>query len=520
MKKLLYTFATILAIAAFTSCDDGEGDVIAFGNADLKVKSAELLFGPDGGTNSIVVETSGTVSATSDASWAAVSVNGKTVSVTAGPYSEIETRYAKITINAGSESTNVIVQQQPVVVKGFNPEDIMSIGKGGTFEIPFESNVDMSVFSDVDWITVTVETAEDGSKYIKIVVEPNTSVDVRIGNVNYSAGAFNGSIEISQAGVMVRTNNWTISYEGVTKVNGRSVDDFLVSVGSEDTGAYAVVLEPKSKFTESGMDDIEDYISTAVMVQAQDAEQYTATQHIYSLPKLANDTYILYVVGLNDEDVASGYYQYMEFTIDRELTPYEKWLGYWKVDRGDGTIDTWTITPDEEDVSVFIDGIGGSSVSFWGDENAVASATFTLDGDYNFLTIRAGQVIFTFEHSTYGTCNATLQGTINIEGGVSRVNGTYKICDILLTSDNSAKSYPYNLTLSGGDQYTIRGMRYYGIVSAGGLTWTSVVEQLIPADYTKTTDAPSSVAVKKVKKTSVPYELDTTNVLVAVGSKR
>lgn len=513
MKKLLYIFATVLAFVAFTSCDDGEGDVITYGNQDLKVVNADLIISPAGGSNTIVVETSGTVSATTEASWLALSVNGKNIVATAGANNGNESRYAKVVIKSGSESTSVTMQQSGVVVKGFNPEDLMVVGGGDTFTFPYEANAPMIVSADVNWITATVETAEDGSTFVKIVVEANNTVDVRVGNVEYSAGAYNGIIKVTQAAAMVRTSNWTITYEGVTKVSGVSCDDILVTVGTEDTGKYAFVLEPKSLFTASGL-SVEDYISTQVVATAVSGSLYNTTQHFYQAPKLENNTYVAYAVGIKDGNVSSGYYQYFEFTINRQATPYEMFLGSWRAPRGDGNTDIWTIYPGVEDESVYIDGIGGSSaIDFWEDENAMAYATFTSSEGYNFLTIRAGQVIFSFEHSTYGTCNVTLQGTIQEGSDTYRVNGNYNICDILLTSETTAKGFSYDLELTDGSKYTVKGMRYYGIVSAGGLSWNSIYEHVVATDYTKVT-AQSTVARNKIVKSNVPFVQNSVPALV------
>ena len=517
MKKLLYIFATVLAFAAFTACDDGEGDVITYGNQDLKIVNADLLISPAGGSNTIVVETSGTVTATTDASWLALSVNGKSVVATAGPYSGNESRYAKVIIKAGNESTSVTMQQSGVVVKGFEPEDIMVIGGGDTFTFPFESNAPMTVFSDANWITATVETAEDGSSFIKIVVAANNTVEVRVGAVEYAAGAYNGQIKVTQAAAMVCTSNWKITYEGVTQVSGVSCDDILVTVGSEDTGKYAFVLEPKSLLTASGL-SLEDYISTKVVATAVQGSLYNTTQHFYQAPKLDNDTYVAYAVGIKNGNVSSGYYQYLEFTINRQATPYELFLGSWKAPRGDGNTDIWTIYPGVENETVYIDGIGGSSANdFWGDPNAMASATFTSQEGYNFLTIKSNQVIYSFEHSTYGLCEATLKGTILEDGTTYYVNGNYNICDILLTSETAAKGYSYEIQLTDGSKYTVKGMRYYGIVSAGALSWNSIYEHLVATDYTKTS-AQSSVAVNRTVRSEVPFELNTVSALVAAKS--
>ena len=93
------------------------------------------------------------------------------------------------------------------------------------------------------------------------------------------------------------------------------------------------------------------------------------------------------------------------------------------------------------------------------------------------------QVIDSWEDDTYGTLNFTLQGTINYNGSVTRVGGNYAIGYIALTSDNTAEMNGLEVTLSVGS-FPIRGMRYFGIVSAGGMAWSTITEQVFPAKMT------------------------------------
>lgn len=461
MKKLFYILITALALAAFTSCEDGEGDVISFGNQDLSVVSAELLFGPDGGTNAIVVETSGTVKAVSDASWAEVSVNGKTINVTAGAYSEIETRYAKITISAGSESTSVVVQQSPVVVKDFNPEDIATTAKGGSYEIPYSANANMTVSSDVDWIAAESTTNDEGTSVLKIDVEPNNTVSQRTGSVSYAVGSIGGVIKVTQASSLVRTSNWTVSYEGLVKIDGKSNDDVLVTVGNEDTGAFAVVVESKSNFTNSGEKAIEDYIATSIYPKASTGTQYSATSHIYISPKLANDTYTAYVIGLKEGNAASGYYQYFDFTINREATPYEKLLGSWTIERQGGFTDTWTIHEDVEDESFLIEGIEGHAYSYF-EEWIKAS----FDANTGELILKE-QEILTYEDSEGDNVTVQLVGYINVNGTQYYWGGGDAILRIKANNDNTASIIPQSVY--GTYQFT--GMVFYGMVADSPAYW-------------------------------------------------
>ena len=69
------------------------------------------------------------------------------------------------------------------------------------------------------------------------------------------------------------------------------------------------------------------------------------------------------------------------------------------------------------------------------------------------------------------------------DGNVTRVGGNYAIGYIALTSDNTAEMNGLEVTLSIGS-FPIRGMRYFGIVSAGGMAWSTITEQVFPAKMT------------------------------------
>lgn len=510
MKKLAYILSAALAFAALSACDKGEGDVLSFGNKDLSIVEANLLFGPDGGSNTITVESTSNVTATSEASWASVAVNGKSIVVTAPAYSSNETRYSKITIKAGDESTSVTVQQMGVLVKGFNPSDINAASKETVVDYTYTSNVTMTATADVDWITPSIikATAADEPDTLRIKLAENPTVDVRTGVVSYAAGAYNGTINVTQSGAMVQNPNWTITYEGVTKVDGHSRDDFQVAVGSEDTGKYAFTVLPASQYTASGK-EMDDFIATVVAPTLTSATLYSDTQHFY-YPKFENDKYIAFAVGLDDKGLTSGYYQTLEFTINREKTNFEKFLGTWTVARGDGNTDEWIVTEIEEDASVKIQGICGTTPSWMeNDKGAVA----TYDPATGKFSIVNDQKVDGWEHSTYGWLDLTLQGTIDYDGSVSRVSGNYTIGTIEVKSNTSAQMT--GGTVNVGGVRPVRGMRYYGIVSAGGLSWSSITEQIFPANLTKS--ASSSVKPRSVR---VPYRLEEAESAVSVVKAR
>lgn len=491
MKKIFYILATALGLAAFAACEDGEGDVISFGNQNLKVTEANLLFGPNGGTNTVTVEALDPITATSSSSWASVSVSGSTVAVTAPAYTSNESRYAKITIKAGDETTTVTAQQTGVIVKDFNPQNISAASKPCSYSFPFVSNAEMTASADVDWISTSIAKG-NGVDTLKIFLLENPTIDPRAGNVTYAAGTYTGTIKVNQAGALIRNDNWTITYEGLTKVDGKSHDDFLVTVGGEDTGNYAFAVVPASTYTASGLDQ-EDFIATVIAPLLEGEDLTSETEHFY-YTKLENNDYIAYAVGLTDTYLTTGYYQYLEFTIDREKTPYEKWLGTWSVPRGDGNTDEWIITEDVEDESVKIQGICGTTPDWMGNDNGAIAEFYP---GYDFLVINNGQVVDNWEDPDYGNLDFTLFGTIEYNGSIVRVSGNYQICVLAMDSESSASVN--GLSVNIGVELPLHGMRYFGIVSAGGLGFNGITEQTFPATMTKTGAGSASASVRDVK---------------------
>lgn len=508
MKKLAYLFTAALAVAALSACDNGEGEYLSYGNKDLAVVEANLLFGPEGGSNTITVESTNAVTAASEASWASVSVNGKSIVVTAPAYSSNETRYAKITIKAGNESTFVVAQQMGVMVKDFNPSDINATSKAETFDFTFVSNTTMTATADVDWITPSVikATGTDEPDTLRISLLENPTIDVRTGVVSYAAGTYNGTINVTQAGAMVQNPNWTITYEGVTKVDGHSRDDFQVAVGSEDTGKYAFTYLPASQYSASGLEMADFVVTGVVPALGASPVMYSDTQHFY-YPKLENDKYIAFAVGLDDNGLTTGYYQYLEFEINRDKTPYEKLLGSWTIERkGNGTsvTDTWTIYEDVEDESFLIEGIEGHAFSFFG--GAYVAAQF--DASTGELVLNE-QIIATVQLND-DPVDVALYGYITVGGTNYYWGEGAEMIRIKANDDNTA-----TMTASTADSRygPFTGMVFYGLVD-GTVTywWCGGNYQQLPAALTK------AAGTSSVKPKSVPIPMRLEDAVIVPAS--
>jgi len=387
MKKILYIFSFTLALIAAASCQWKEADLTEINggekSGDFSLVEPNLLFGPDGGTNTLYLSAPSKVTVKSKASLLSFVVNSDNIQVTAKPNTEIMSRYAPITISQGSKTVSVTAQQSGVVLKDFKPANLTVTSKGGNYEIPFSSNTTMSVSSNKAFVKPSVVTDESGVTSIKIEVEENDTVDARTAVVTYAVGSRSGEITIDQAGAMVKTDNWVISYDGVVKVEKRNKDAVTVTVGAEDTGNYGLVVVPKADVTASGL-DIEDYVvmTATPMIDSEKLTNATSTSYF---DKFDNADYVAFAIGVNDSGKNSGYWQFFEFNINRDKTPYEKMIGQWTIKRGANT-DTWTITAVEDDASFQIEGIEGYDEEYYTTNIDLTERRLVFDATYDVAT--------------------------------------------------------------------------------------------------------------------------------------
>jgi len=77
MKKILSIMVLLAGVISFTSC--GDDDTTYTAPAQLELKSVDAFYEAAGGTGSIVVNSSETITAASNAEWLTVAVSGTTV---------------------------------------------------------------------------------------------------------------------------------------------------------------------------------------------------------------------------------------------------------------------------------------------------------------------------------------------------------------------------------------------------------------------------------------------------------
>lgn len=427
MKKIINAVLALAAAFAAFSCVSEEGEEVSWGNKDLKIVSSELSFAPAGGENKIIVETSGTVTAETSVSWLTLSVEGKEITLTAALNPSVSIRYAKIVISSGKESATVTAQQNGVILKDFNPSDIAATNKGGRYEFTYTSNLPLTVSADKDFVTAT---ADDEEGVLTIVVNPNATIDYRTAVVTYSAGNNTGKINIGQAGSILETSNWSISYDGRAKGSNNFLQDsFTVTVTDPAaTGSYQVVAIPKATYTASGEEQEDFVVSTATpallaelgTITASSLYSTTATKNYF--PKLNNGTYLIYAIGLDTQGHNSGYYAVKEVEINYNYSGFAKYLGNWNY--SDGTV--WAITTYMDGEAYYIDGIQGFSAATYGD-------------DWGLNTV-GNMTVIGYYDSVSDTWTLTRQNIANwVDGAASAVLGVnVTVTDFIAGTNGSA----------------------------------------------------------------------------------
>lgn len=197
MKKILSFIVLLAGVISITSCSSDDATYQA--TPKLEVASANVLFEAEGGDGSIVVNSSSTVSATTDASWLSLSVQGNKVIVTADPNLTLEGRSALIQLVSGTTKAEVTATQKSSVY-GI-PSLSYEIGDyQATLNIDVVHNQEVTVESQADWITATFnkETSQ-----IEIVAEDNNEADPREGIVTVTMGEYSNDIVITQAGFLL-----------------------------------------------------------------------------------------------------------------------------------------------------------------------------------------------------------------------------------------------------------------------------------------------------------------------------
>ena len=196
MKKILSLIVLLAGVISFTSC--GNDDASYTSVASLEIVSANVVFDVEGGTGTIVVNNTGTITAEAltGTGWLTCSVSGNTVTVTAAENPGREGRSATIVLKSSDGSAANITATQTGVVYGLKKGTYYALNDNANeLHLEIYHSKAVTVTSLSDWITASFNEETD---MIDIQVEANNTGQMRYGYVEVSSGQFTDKVTISQ----------------------------------------------------------------------------------------------------------------------------------------------------------------------------------------------------------------------------------------------------------------------------------------------------------------------------------
>ena len=486
MKKIFSILLTLIAALGVFSCQtekDADGSQYLAGPA-LEIISKEVVFAPQGGSGSIVINTRETVSASADRSWAVVTVAGNRVTVTVDRNESLESRYATIKLAAGSASAEVTAQQFGInSAHAWDDTYTFPFG-GGELDLPYGENGTVWVdVSKTNWITAQVD---EENHLIHFTVAKSIYNYERVGHVTVTIGDdYTRELTFIQqknpAGLNPGEEEpveftvqpaWTPKY-----IQPTDPKDPMSTVGvdvaeGQSGGRYFIQVVNQADFNAAGADE-QIFLNRNAATWAAASPRLFRASSTLEIDKLQNGSYRVYAIGVNNDNKVNYTYAVATFNVTKVLSPYEKFLGTWSYDRG-GIEDIWTITEKVPNQSYNVTGIDGNTVITAEAVFNAADGTMTLSAQSNLgentVNTDAGEV----------TGQAGIYGRILYNGTEYYVTGSYPIFIATPNADASeATLAPQAVSTNVGDfdiigfsLYTIVGQSAYAAVTKGSLPAT------------------------------------------------
>ena len=480
MKKIFYLAIALTAALAVFSCQqekDADGSRYLPGPA-LEIISKDVVFAPQGGSGSIVVNTQQTLTATSDRPWAVLTVAGNRVTVTVDRNENLDSRYSTIKLSTG-DATAEITAQQFGLNSAYAWEDsyVFPYG-GGELELPYgESGTVWVDVSDADWITAVVD---EENHLIHFTVaksiynyEPTATVTVTIGETYTRELTF--TQQKNPAGLNPGEEEpMTFTIEPAWKpyyVVPQSNDQDYSTVGVEveedsHAGRYFIKVVPASEINTTDPDELQLYLNRHAPEWAAASPQIhraSAEEEIEALPM---GNYVVGAIGVNNDNQINGSVAFTVFSVTKVLSPYEKFLGTWSFDRN-GTEDIWTVTEKVPNKTYNLTGIDGNTVITAEAEFNATDGTVTLKAQANLgentVSTSSGNV----------TGQAAVYGRILYNGTEYYVTGSYPIFTVSFNADASVGTLtPGTVGTNLGD-FDLIGFGLYTIVGESAYSATN-----------------------------------------------
>jgi hypothetical protein len=199
MKKILSLMVLLAGVISFTSCGDDD-DATYTAPAQLSLKSADAFYEAVGGTGSIVVNSSETITATSNVEWLTVSVSGNTVNLTVAANDKLEGRSTNVVLKTASASKEVNISQRGIIYgipEGDAGDNTFTLddAENAKIVIPVAQTAGMTVTSQAEWLTASFNSETSA---IEIVAASNDEEEARTGLVAIETGSIKENLTIVQ----------------------------------------------------------------------------------------------------------------------------------------------------------------------------------------------------------------------------------------------------------------------------------------------------------------------------------
>ena len=480
MKKIFYLAIALTAALAVFSCQqekDADGSRYLPGAA-LEIISKDVVFAPQGGSGSIVVNTQQTLTATSDRPWAVLTVAGNRVTVTVDRNENLDSRYSTIKLSTG-DATAEITAQQFGLNSAYAWEDsyVFPYG-GGELELPYgESGTVWVDVSDADWITAVVD---EENHLIHFTVAKSIYNYERTATVTVTIGeTYTRELTFTQQKNPAGLNpgeeepmTFTIEpawnpYYVVPQSNDQDYSTVGVEVEEDShAGRYFIKVVPASEINTTDPDELQLYLNRHAPEWAAASPQIhraSAEEEIEALPM---GNYVVGAIGVNNDNQINGSVAFAVFSVTKVLSPYEKFLGTWSFDRN-GTEDIWTVTEKVPNKTYNLTGIDGNTVITAEAEFNATDGTVTLKAQSNLgentVSTSSGNV----------TGQAAVYGRILYNGTEYYVTGSYPIFTVSFNADASVGTLtPGTVGTNLGD-FDLIGFGLYTIVGESAYSATN-----------------------------------------------
>ena len=259
MKKILSLMVLLAGVISFTAC--GDDDPTYNAPAQLSLKSADAFYAAAGGTGTIVVNTSESITATSNVDWLTASVSGSTVTLTVAANDKLEGRSTNILLKSASASKEVNITQRGII---YGLPDGLTYAVADTanarVSIPVVQSASVTVTSLTEWLTASFNSETSS---IEVVAASNDVEEARLGYVAFQTGNVKDTLVIAQRGLKFNIEKTSIAVpneggiESVTIEHSRPVTvedapEWVECAYNDKTGVLALSIDENRALARQG----------------------------------------------------------------------------------------------------------------------------------------------------------------------------------------------------------------------------------------------------------------------------